>query len=61
MSIRYITRFGAVYRGSYVSAHVLLNLLDKLRKRDLSHFRNEFNKCNYTGARMLGSIYHNFH
>ena len=24
----------------------------------LSLFRNEFDKFNYTGARMLGSIYH---
>ena len=39
------------YRGSYMSAHVLLNLLNELGKRDkmrglpsiLSFFRNEFN------------------
>ena len=49
-----------------MSAHVLLNLLNKLGKRDkmlgllsiLSLFRNEFNKVNYTRARMLDSIYH---
>ena len=49
-----------------MSTHVLLNLLNKLRKRDrmrgllsiLSLFRNEFNKFNNTGARMLDSIYH---
>ena len=49
-----------------MSAHVLLNLLNKLRKRDkmrglpsiLSLFRNEFKKFNYTGTRMLDSIYH---
>ena len=49
-----------------MSAHVLLNLLNKLRKRDkmrglpsmLSFFRNEFNKFYNTGARMLDSIYH---
>ena len=49
-----------------MSAHVLLNLLNELRKRDemrglpsiLSLFRNEFNKFNNTGARMLDSIYH---
>ena len=43
-------------RGSYMSAHVLLNLLNELRKRDkmrglpsiLSLFRNEFNKFNKT-------------
>ena len=53
-------------RGSYMSAHVLLNLLNELRKRDkmrglpssLSLFRNEFNKFNNTGTRMLDSIYH---
>ena len=41
-----------------MSAHVLLNLLNKLRKRDkmrglpriLSFFHNEFNKFNNTGA-----------
>ena len=54
------------HRGSYMSAHVLLNLLNKLGKRDkmrgfssiLSLFRNEFNKFNNTTARMLDSIYH---
>ena len=49
-----------------MSAHVLLNLLNKLGKRDkmrglpsiLSLFRNKFNKFNHIGARMLDSIYH---
>ena len=49
-----------------MSAHVLLNLLDALRKRDkmrglpsiLSLFRNKFNKFNNTRARMLDSMYH---
>ena len=49
-----------------MSANVLLNLLNELRKRDkmrglpsiLSIFRNEFNKFNNTRARMLDSIYH---
>ena len=53
-------------RGSYMSAHVLLNLLNELGKRDkmrglpsiLSLFRNEFNKFNNTRTRMLDSIYH---
>ena len=44
-----------------MSAHVLLNLLNELRKRDkmrglpsiLSLFRNQFNKFNNTGAQML--------
>ena len=45
-------------RGSYMSAHVLLNLLNELGKRDkmrgllgiLFLFRNEFNKFNNTRA-----------
>ena len=49
-----------------MSAHVLLNLLNELGKSDkmrglpsiLSLFRNEYNKFNSTGARMLDSIYH---
>ena len=49
-----------------MSAHVLLNLLNELRKRDkmrglpsiLSLFRNEFDKFNNTRARILDSIYH---
>ena len=53
-------------RGSYMSAHVLLNLLNELGKRDkmrglpsiLSLLRNEFNKFNNIRARMLDSIYH---
>ena len=49
-----------------MSAHVLLDLLNELSKRDkmrglssiLSLFRNEFNKINNAGARMLDYIYH---
>ena len=49
-----------------MSAHVLLNLINKLGKRDkmrglpsiLSLFCNEFNKFNNTRARLLDSIYH---
>ena len=49
-----------------MSVHVLLNLLNVLRKRDkmrglpiiLSLFRNKFNKFNNTRARILDSIYH---
>ena len=49
-----------------MSARVLLNLFNELRKRDkmrglpsiLSLFRDEFNRSNNTGARMLDSIYH---
>ena len=49
-----------------MSAHVLLNLLNELGKRDnmrglpsiLFLFRNEFNKFNHTRARMLDSSYH---
>ena len=55
-----------INRGSYTSAHVLLNLLNELGKREkmrglssiLSLFRNEFNRFNNTRARMLDSIYH---
>ena len=49
-----------------MSAHVLLNLFNKLRKNYKCEFcltfyrffRNKFYKFNYTGARMLDSIYH---
>ena len=48
-----------------MSAHILLNLLNKLEKRDklrglpsiLFLSRNEFNKFNNTRAPMLDSIY----
>ena len=64
--LRFITASNVTNRGSYVIAHVLLNLSYELRKSDkmrglpsiLSLFRNEFNKFNHTGARMLDSIYH---
>ena len=50
--------------GFYRSAHVLLNLINTLGKRDkmrglpsiLPFFRNEFNKFNNTGAQMLDFI-----
>ena len=38
--------------GSYMSAHVLFNLLNTFIKGD-SIFRNKVNKFNNTGARML--------
>ena len=49
-----------------MSIHVLLILLNELGQRDkmrgllsiLSLFRNEFNKFNNTGGRMLDYIYH---
>ena len=49
-----------------MSAHVLFNLSNELGESDkmlglpsiLLPFRNEFNKFNYTGARMLDSSYH---
>ena len=55
-----------INKGSYMSAHVSLNLLNKLGKRDkrrgllsiLSLFGNKFNKFNNTRAQMLDSIYH---
>ena len=54
-----------LYRGSYMSAHVLLNLINELGKvikceacRAFYHFfRDEFNKFNNTRTRMLDSIY----
>ena len=53
-------------RRSYMSAHVLLNLLNELGQRDkmrvlssiLSFFRNEFNNFNKIREQMLISIYH---
>ena len=55
-----------IYRGSCISAHVILNLLNEFSKRDkmrglpsiLFLFLNKFNKFNKTGAGMLDSIYH---
>ena len=49
-----------------MSAHVLLNLLNKLKKRDkmrglpsiLSLFCNEFDKFNNTGVELLYCVYH---
>ena len=48
-----------------MSAHVLLNLLNELRKRDkmrglpsILSLCNEFNKFNNKAAGMLDSIYH---
>ena len=49
-----------------MSAHVLLNLLNELGKRDkmrglpsiIPLFRNEFNNFNNTRARILESLYH---
>ena len=53
-----------INRGSYTSAHVLLNLLNELGKKIrcealssiLSVFPNEFNKFNNTEARMQDSV-----
>ena len=55
-----------INRGSYMSVHVLLNLLNELGKSDkmrglpsiISPFLNELHKFNNTGARKLDSIYH---
>ena len=66
MAAKFVTSKSTIHRGSYMSAHVLLNLLNELGKSDkmrglpsiLSLFRNEFNKFNNTRARMLDSIYH---
>ena len=48
----------SIYRGSYISAHVLLNLLKELLAKLFIAFSQEFNKFNNTGARILDSIYH---
>ena len=55
-----------INRESYMSAHVLLNLLNELGKRDkmwglpsiLSLIRSKFNKFNKSGAQILDSVYH---
>ena len=50
-----------LHRESYMSAHVLLNLLNNLGKSDKMrglHFSNESDKFNNTGPPMLDSIYH---
>ena len=55
-----------INKGSYMNAHVLLNLLNELVKSDkmrglpsiLSVFSIEFDRFNTTEARMLDSIYH---
>ena len=55
-----------INRGSYMSAPVLLNLLNELGEKIrcgalpsiLSVFPNEFNKFSNTGARMQDSVYH---
>ena len=49
-----------------MSAHFFIGFIKRVGKRDkmrgfpriLSLFRNEFNKLNSTGARMLDSFYH---
>ena len=54
-----------LHRGSYMSAHVLLNLLNELGEKIscealpsiLSVFPNEFNKFSNTGAWMQDAIY----
>ena len=57
---------GSQNRVSYMSAHVFIEFIKRVGKRDkmrglpriLSLFPNSFNKFNNTGARMLYSIYH---
>ena len=45
--------------GSYMSVHVLLNLLKSWGKAiKYEAFCNKFNKFTYTGVRKLDSIYH---
>ena len=54
-------------RNSYMSCHVLLNLLNESGGKEIKckdgralylFFPNEFNKFNNTRAQMLDSIYH---
>ena len=55
-----------LHRASFKNAHILLNLMKELGKRDKMWglpgmsilFCNEFNKFNNTWTRMLDSIYH---
>ena len=53
-----------LFKGSYLSAHVLLNLLNELTIKSeaplniLLLYRNEFNKLNDSGAQMLDFMYH---
>ena len=50
-----------INRGSYMSAHVLLNLLNELGGKDKKSYRfplNEFNKFSDTEAWMQDSLYH---
>ena len=62
----YKTNLIRLNKGYYMSAHVLLNLLNELSKCDkmqglpsiLSLFCKEYNKFNNTRARMLDSIYY---
>ena len=66
LNLWYIPAGSVINRGSYMSAHVLLNLSNELRKSDkirgllsiLSFCRNKFDKFIYTGAWMLDTIYH---
>ena len=56
----------ALHWGTYISAYVLLKLLNNLRKSDkmqgfpsiLLLFRNELNEFNNTGVWILDSFYH---
>ena len=65
-SLRLIMYQHQLNKGSYMSAHVSLNLLNELGIRDKmqglqsisSLFRNEFNNFSNTRAQMLDSIYH---
>ena len=58
MIMMLILKIVMIYRGSYMSAYVLLSLLNELRKRNkmrglpniLFLFLNEFDKSNKTGA-----------
>ena len=65
IAVHNVTFHFAIYRGIYLSAHVLLHLLSELGKEIkceacqacLSLCQNVLNKYNDTGARMLDYIY----
>ena len=49
-----LTQLRSIYRGSYMSAHVLLNLLNELGKRDKCEACRAF--CPYFATILINSI-----
>ena len=61
---KFIIRHILYYKGCYTSAHVLVNLSNKMRRDKMlalpsisSLFCKEFNKFNNTGAKMIDLSY----